>query len=357
MSEIRLVTFTPSDPFFFGGNQTFGDSVNYFAESRKFPQQTTLVGVIRHALFEAGQQANMGQSFRVNLSIPSNTTSDFGWLKSLSPVFIKGENHYYLPVRVPISEDSTGAFGATDKINFQPKGEIQINYGGDWESVSLATTYKEKEGFEYMLAPSSGKPISYSEVFNEFPKIGLGRDRVLHTALQGRFYQQNLFKMKSGYAFACFVEGTTELFDILKRRNMPIGGEKVNFVVGVEEPTTQTFESQFNTALIENYISSNANWIFLSSDALVDSNVFDDCQFQLPETISFRNIVTPGNYTPQLSKSKNGTERYKSQQFILLRRGTVLFPKDLKKVLNSLNNPDFKKIGYNYFITNNQTAI
>jgi len=86
MIKTKLVTFTPSDAFFFGGENTFGngENRNFYAASNAFPQQTTLVGVMRHALFEAGHRDKIGQSFVVG------KTPDFGDLKNISPVFISG---------------------------------------------------------------------------------------------------------------------------------------------------------------------------------------------------------------------------------------------------------------------------
>ncbi len=47
-----LITLTPLEPFFFGGNITFGkfkdkEKSTYLVKSRYFPQQTALLGVIR----------------------------------------------------------------------------------------------------------------------------------------------------------------------------------------------------------------------------------------------------------------------------------------------------------------------
>ena len=44
-----LITLTPVGMFFFGGEETFGDGTNdnYFARSNSFPQQTTLLGMLR----------------------------------------------------------------------------------------------------------------------------------------------------------------------------------------------------------------------------------------------------------------------------------------------------------------------
>ena len=48
-----LIKLTPLDKFFFGQKKTFGDdNANYFVYSSHFPQQTTLLGLLRYQLLQ-----------------------------------------------------------------------------------------------------------------------------------------------------------------------------------------------------------------------------------------------------------------------------------------------------------------
>lgn len=358
MNKTQLVTFTPTDAFFFGGETTFGsgDSRNFYAASNAFPQQTTLVGVLRHALFEAGYPNNIGQSFI------ANGTANFGYLENISPVFIYHQptGNFAIPVSLPYSEEAEKeiptAVGHLDNI--------QVNFGKTWQPAPVVTDYKEKHGMHSKLLFSEGDdPLKdFDEVFEEMTKTGIARDRKAHTTISGMFYQQKLFKLKTGYAFGSFVTGTTELFTAIQGRNMPMGGEKKNFVLQTKA-VQQSLDTLFYTAVSKHCVKDNHPWVLLTSDAYVSPDIYDHCHLAISDTKPFRNIITPDSqyysYSAALAKEKHNKLRYKSKQFTLLKRGTVLFPKkgQLTTITKELEkNVNFDTIGYNHYFTNPKTV-
>ncbi|WP_431430010.1 type III-B CRISPR module-associated Cmr3 family protein [Bacteroides hominis] len=54
MNRHYLITLTPMDWFFFGGERTLDDgkSADYISYSNKFPQQSALLGMIRYQLLK-----------------------------------------------------------------------------------------------------------------------------------------------------------------------------------------------------------------------------------------------------------------------------------------------------------------
>ena len=100
-----LVTLKPLTPFFFGGENTFGDGkINYFARSNYLPQQTTILGMIRHQLLiqnnligtdpetENWESLIGAQSFQRN---NDGFVSKFGAIQNISPVFLtNGKDHF-----------------------------------------------------------------------------------------------------------------------------------------------------------------------------------------------------------------------------------------------------------------------
>lgn len=374
MIKTKLVTFTPSDAFFFGGENTFGngENRNFYAASNVFPQQTTLVGVMRHALFEAGHGNKIGQSFVVG------QTPDFGDLKSISPVFISqnlpSSKGYALPVLLPNTADEPVPINLTIK----DEKKFAVNFGETWQAAPEVAEYTEKNGLVARLLFTKGvKPLKvYKQVFQEITKTGIARNRKLHTTKTGMFYQQTLFKMKKGYAFATFVTGTDELFTALNHRNMPMGGEKMNFVLGVEETDT-TFEKLFWQQFTEHCMAYEKDWVLLTSDAYVSPSIYQLCHLAISETKSFRNIITPNSqhlnlasllspsedkeskaaYQHNLTLARAQKIRYKSEKMTLLKRGTVLFPKNnIAEVTEKLTDNNFRTIGYNHYFTN-QTIL
>lgn len=57
MNRHYLITLTPMDWFFFGGERTLDDgkSADYISHSNKFPQQSALLGMIRYQLLKSAQ--------------------------------------------------------------------------------------------------------------------------------------------------------------------------------------------------------------------------------------------------------------------------------------------------------------
>ena len=106
------VNFQPVGTFYFGNERTLGpDNADYFASSNYLPQQTTILGVIRYRLLEmrgwlkdhngytAGKKDDIDaligpKSFCGN---PPEKSSEFGVLKSLSPLFIEQDGVLLLP--------------------------------------------------------------------------------------------------------------------------------------------------------------------------------------------------------------------------------------------------------------------
>ncbi len=345
MIKTKLVTLTPMDSFFFGGEQTFGngDKRNFYAESRFFPQQTSIIGVLRHVLFEADQQQNFGKSFMVGKA------NDFGWIKSISPVFIHSKNKTLgIPIRLPKNQIKEYP------VQTKPVPLTQVNFGYGAQEAVVLDDFKEKYGTDKQLLLFDPL-IPFDAVFKEVIKTGIARDRKKHTALEGMFYRQRLFKMADGYSFGVYVEAEEELFEWINQRNMPLGGEKVNFVL-------RTFDEgafKIPDDLLRKHIKGE-DWIFLVSDAYVPESIYEYCSLAMADAISFRNIVTPGAYTANLDLNliPNSHKRYKSIKMALLQRGSILFPKGKDahtEIIKLLDNQQLRAIGYNHFYSNFKT--
>ncbi|MCK6695510.1 MAG: hypothetical protein L6Q97_25830, partial [Thermoanaerobaculia bacterium] len=101
MTKKLLITFHPADYYFFGGEETFDvDTVpgvrNYLVRSNRLPQQTAIVGLLRHILFLNNR--NIGaSSFQADWQ--ADNPQEFGDLIRISPLFLqfgKGQNRHFL---------------------------------------------------------------------------------------------------------------------------------------------------------------------------------------------------------------------------------------------------------------------
>lgn len=347
----KLITFTPLDEYFFGGENTFGsgskERQNYYAESRLFPQQSSFVGLFRHVMYEAGEKVNMGSSFVIN------QTNNFGWLQGLSPVFLVFDGadglNFYIPIVLPVDEN-----GNAMRLELELSNSESIPIKGGWTPAYIVQGYKEKYGMTtFYLNPNDGTLLKEDDIFITQTNTGIARHRTDHTALDGMFYRQKLYRLKKGFSFATIVGADPELFKLLDNRNMPMGGEKKSFALKVHQ-YDKNFEDTFETDALKQSLPSEMNWIWLSSDAFVHQSVYDYSAFAVAQTQGFRNIVTPGQtYNVELSqKGKDGNVRYKSKYFTLLKRGTLLVPplgEDEQDIVSSLESEQFIDIGYNTF--------
>ena len=92
-----LVRLRPLDYYFFGGEVTFGNNEqqNYYARTQPLPQQTSILGVLRHLGYG---KTDIGDSFDAG-DPAANVT--FGYINRISPLFLyrekNGNDHFYLP--------------------------------------------------------------------------------------------------------------------------------------------------------------------------------------------------------------------------------------------------------------------
>ncbi len=111
-----LVTLTPLEPYFFGGERTFHYGTEttmpdtYYIASEKTPNQTALLGVLRYAildryglLWHSGEtdaqrtlRAHSGRYVGEN-SFSINGDNRFGLIEKISPLFLRRGETSYLP--------------------------------------------------------------------------------------------------------------------------------------------------------------------------------------------------------------------------------------------------------------------
>ena len=105
MNKTYLITLTPMGKFFFGGDMTFTvngkdtDFTSYIIRSNKFPQQTSLLGMLRflvlrndEVVFNNSSQCITNRKEAITLIGAksfemSGNEGNFGVIKSISPCF------------------------------------------------------------------------------------------------------------------------------------------------------------------------------------------------------------------------------------------------------------------------------
>jgi CRISPR-associated protein Cmr3 len=396
--EILKITLTPLGPFFFGGEVVLGTSGaqderrrSYLVHSNIFPQQTSLLGMLREQLLRQNNLLapwNTEEEKELALELIGNTgfgveldpdsftatkkSNSFGFIKELSPVILEDSNgQLFQPF--PLDEGK----GKDDKnLKWSQK-----------EGPMLLQNLDPKKGLELHFADEKGKTLMTSDLFMSQPQVGITvtnrrnwrEDRANDDEA---FFRQTFYKNANSeltkesdggsreYSFTFWVRlnpGLGKKFRMLSDSIVTMGGERSTFDMKVEKVEYQENLEDFlfpvsyknNTSPPKGYAR-----LLLLNDTYLPNQIIDNFKvFPIGETVTFRFFSTTLKETKDfylLAREKDKSSgkmkwkkkgRTQSQLFTLLKRGGVLFvPKDdLSKVKTVIENQTaFHQIGYNY---------
>ncbi len=390
---IKLIQLRPLGEFFFGGESTFGQGLNqhYYVRSNLLPQQTALLGLLRHELLKSEPKAFDLKTDSITTKEEAGAlvglqgfdgTSDhaYGIIDGISPVMLLNENGtpFFLHTRLALAgcQNSWLEKKSEDALAFQFENLLassekkQAGYQLMCKRVKKGNTvvepYDDKTDFEEMLIDASGQliPLHYDPeeapngVFIRVPKTG-NRKNYSGASDESGFYKQDMFKLRNGWSFAflaAFNAGLPAGFGI--ERNTNFGAERRPFRLNVSDPG-QAFaginfvENAFQN--LENLFSSphqappGLSQVVLLSDASATAALYDQADFAITETIPFRHLLA--NLRNPNSLWNAGHEP-KSRRYNLLRRASVLFTQSPQAIETQLAAAlAFRRIGYNYFKT------
>ncbi|MDX2246833.1 MAG: type III-B CRISPR module-associated Cmr3 family protein [Bacteroidia bacterium] len=351
MSKTYLVKLRPLSSYYFGGELGFGggDSRNYLVRSRKWPQQTGLLGMVRYLLLqEKGWLAEKGKpvdpegkkiigdsSFALGDEKAGwGGKMDFGEIESLSPVFLmKGDEKYY---RAPRNHG----------YDTKPFTDATVWYGGtpgEFQPAIELKGFEAKKGLEkadFVTTLAFDKLFTDKAVFQAVEQTGIEKGEGGETKDQA-LYKQTFYRLAKDWSFGFYLTVKDDA-EIPASARVPFGGEKRLFAweAGLREPQPPWLrEPQPPIGL------------FLLSDALVSPEILDHCDFAVTETEDFRFLETVAAETVEYSQITRGDKKAprKSEKYNLLKAGSVLYPKDKTKVETMLHSERLRQIGYNHF--------
>lgn len=330
-----FVQIEPTGYFFFGNEQSFntsenvkhGAASNYFAKSNQYPQQTAILGLIRHSLlvFFNSLEENIIEKNKI---IGENNfngvhTENFGYINSISPLVIykKGnaEIEFLTPAPFTQQEENKIIASFTDSASF-------INKKADKTIILKDFDYKK---YETKVNWQNKKGDVDKNIFEKsLTKVGIDIKNK-----EDAFFKQELHKLKKEYGFGVWIT-FNQLINAKPNFLIPFGGDQSVFKITFHN----TIENIFDKA------QTPTENILLLSDAYIDSSIFDYIDFAINAYTNFRYINSKQKNYYQI----NGGN--KSDKSILMQRGSVLYCKDTSKVTAHLRSKTaFRKIGYNYF--------
>ncbi|MCX6279669.1 MAG: hypothetical protein NT004_16465 [Bacteroidetes bacterium] len=353
------IKLTPVDTFFFGGEKHTIDKdgnyeTNYFVESNAYPQQTTLLGLVRYYLLLKNSKVFDGKKITDKTEaakIIGNTSFDYnnvkcvdGKIQSISPLYFsnKGENYYF----APFDQD------------FLMDGDTQFyKIGKDGKR----TNYNAKDHYYDVcqrLFSAKGDIRKFDDIVKTAPQVGNEKAGNGETK-DNKFYKQMSKRMvEPGWSFCIDAEIEDGAGVPAKDKDslfVPFGGEKSFFKLEVEPKDTASFgvPVSFKRTIL---------YLFCLSDCFVGADILDKAKLAVNRYVSFRNLKTTVANTDKYSglSGLDPAQMDRSNRFNLLQRGSVLYfdnKTDLDAAAGTIANDDNQhciNIGFNKTFINNQ---
>ena len=348
------ITLKPLEPFFFGGEHTFGkdesrqeNKPRYFAKSEYFPQQSALLGMLRKTILNKlgllvihrkGEWIDVNDKVKDskdktctkkelatklvgNGAFSYENDFDIGKvIDNISPLYILKDNKPYF-------------VQAKDRA-YTPKyinGYMYIK--GHKQNIISFVGYDPKKYVSTLLV-SKDDEKNIDDIFEPHVSVGIKKSPDSKA-------EEDAFFLKKSYMFRdeCFafhLQCNHKDMTFLNNTIVSLGADQSSFMINIQKDTT-TFEETS-----KGIFSSKINFdrIVLLSETLLSTKSYELCEFVLGERQSKRHLVSKNN-------KKHLVSHNKSQRYYLLERGAVLYTKELTKLEKMLNKTHLKKIGIN----------
>jgi CRISPR-associated protein Cmr3 len=355
MNKIYLINLTPLSTFFFGSEKSMGKAgeYNYLVHSLKFPQQTTLLGLLR---FELLRQNGLLADPSAGKQLPTVATKligdsgfptgNYGVVKKLSPVFLN--QRIISDMKTKYNNWIVPGFDSSFGFIFQTNGASQL-HNGELPAMPLMNNYEPKNKYPPLLKCGDLK-MKQDDIFIPQQQTGItkrGSDEA--------FYKQTFYRFPAGWSFAFYVELDMPEGTKFENNTTWAGGENSIFDMKVTELNKNLIEEPGLT-FPQTLSFENCTKITLVSPSFITSEAYSHFDFAYSTTIPFRYLKSNVQHTlSYYSQNKDGTAGQINRSIMveLFDRGSVFYFSNPKKTLNFINalnsHEQFQQIGYNYF--------
>lgn len=359
MSKYQI-TLTPVDKFFFGGDMTFQvgnneeDEFNsrfksYIIQSSMFPQQTSLLGMLRFlilrnagkSVFKDGKIVDKAKAKELigGRSFMVDNDNDFKTIKGLNHIRIrKTENGQTTDLEyAPIFKE----------MNFDRASFGSYNLHDICIPLLTKDEYDAKKGTEVALTDGV-KPIKLDDVFVEDRRVGICRDIRTGIVDDGALFKQISYRFNNKKANYCFVfDAEIEdsiPFESYSGQVVTVGGDNSQFVIGI------TRDVKTN-----NSIKPYDKAIWLLSPTLLTRAETRSAKFAVTRLMPFRFLTDKEDNREDDDRSYHilNSKLKRSQRFELYAPGSVFYfeNEEQKQVFISAieSKKEFRQIGYNEY--------
>lgn len=361
--NVYLLELTPVDGFFFANDRlSFDEAVTpYYTRSAYYPQQTGILGLLRHqlllqnGLLKPGQRGitTANQSAADALigqeSFNGSTTQKFGVIESISPLLL--------------------LTGADDAPNFlHPKPET-YGYTYTWEAqgrCNLGGTQQQglpqMQGFVAKTHPfgpqwldQQKKLWDADQLFNTQERTGIRKRRLAGDLGDKAYYRQvwlqrklksedGILELKPRYAFLLQLSnewsdyGTQNQPVVLENNMVHFGAERSLFQMSIK-PATFLFEET-----LPDLTSLGPQALYCASDMLLTDALRKLIRFSANVSIRFNNMRSTNADVNHYIRVK-----LHNHWLWMLRRGAVLYSDDPDSLTTAINaQTAYFNIGYNH---------
>lgn len=395
MSKTYLVTLKPIDKFFFGGDMTFaipeGNKErkeanrrfsSYIIRSMRFPQQTSLLGMLRFLLlrndpecFDGTVIKDTGTTKAETLIGPrsffvSGSEGEFGQIERLSPCFIRDRKNnrdfVFAPFDWDFYDETTDDVGCVNGQKIMvPKLKVDALRNPDYYETSKDHEFMAKKGYsEYLLYKDGDdiKKIEVSDVFEEDRRIGIMKNYAGKTDDSGLFKQigyrfkdfveekdtaQRIKVADYCFAFYVTVKDECKLVDY-DGQIVLVGADSSQFVIHV---TDKNEDSRLTDVVTDCKV-------VLQSPSFISRETVKTASFFVTQTMPFRFMTTTVENTKDYTL-RAGYNR--SRKYELYAPGSVFYFKNSKEAESFKEKleqcEDFRQIGYNHYLNPKKSEI
>jgi CRISPR-associated protein Cmr3 len=384
------IDLRPLDVFFFGGEKHFGegDEANYFVRSNYFPQQSGVLGMLRHQLLIQNDCIPITKENREAVVVPligsesyniEGNESSYGSIHKISPLFISNAGELLFPEANEFYINKKDSPKSLSQIEVATETGETLIYPDikNTTVLSVGKEYLGKYDIKELLVSTKGDRFNFC--FNmEFKRKGTlpdngvyvetGKPGIQKSARKQKghkdqgFYKQYSWSFPENVCFTFFAEIDRDVAKNFESGRIMLGGEKSAFHMVVEEYTESGSpfkeDSAFYSGLYERPHKSFHKIVCLS-DCIAGNELSAKVVFMSNTMIDFRNsrskVKDTKNYNRMTSAAKGQTYESptRSMKYQLLKRGTVIWVNDdcLNEVQLLLKQEQNRAIGYNYFKT------
>lgn len=358
MSKYQI-TLTPVDKFFFGGDMTFAvkgqdkdfenQYVSYIIQSSMFPQQTSLLGMLRFVILRnAGEEVFMdghivdktrAKELIGERSFMVNNNNDFKTIKSLSHVRIRRTTNgqisdlEFAPLfkELSFAEASVGSYNLSD---------ICI------PSLSK-DDYDAKNGLDLLLTDGVNK-YKLEDVFVKDRRVGINRDINTGIVDDGALFKQISYRFSNKEAKYCFVFDAeiddAVPFEQYSGQVVSVGGDNSQFVIDITK----------NGITNEN-LKSYDKAVWLLSPTFLSRAEARTAKFAVTRLMPFRFLTDREDNNENDNRTFHvlNSKLKRSERYELYTPGSVFYfenedqKQEFVKAIESKN--DFRQIGYNEY--------